>query len=81
MRRVREWYRTVLEHSTRRRLLNHNKFSISNLLRPLQLYNLPGTAKQNYKTYNLLIDAVNREIDRFNIITRANHREQTPAGR
>ena len=75
MRRVKDWYRTVLEHSTRRRLPNHNKFSISNLLRPPQLYDLPGTAKQNYRTYNSLIDAVNREIDRFNITTRANHGE------
>ena len=76
MGRVRSWYLAVLEHAARHRLPRQNKFSISTLPRTPQLYSLPGTKKkQNFRTYNDLLDAVNAAIDRFNVEARASTNE------
>ena len=87
--KLESWYNASREHEIRHNLTTANRFSISKLLRPPQLYKLPGTTfqdssrpgenavflKQNWTTQNSLIDNINKAIDRFNTAVRTANTE------
>ena len=66
MERIRSWWRTTKEHAARHGLETPNRFSVATVLRPPQLYRLPGNKNQWWVTHNDLIDSINRAIDDSN---------------
>ena len=64
-----DWYNLTVKHATDHDLLNPNRFTVSTLVRPPQLYKLPGNRNkmlQTWPTHNELIDRINNEIRSFN---------------
>ena len=81
------WYNESEEHAAKHNLESPNRFSISRLARPPQLYRLPGTTvtdpsrprepgrKQDWPTQNELIDGINNAINKFNTAVRTANNE------
>ena len=63
------------DHSNCHNLETPNKFSLSSLICPPQLYSYPGNPRQNWVTFNPLIDKTNSYIDVFNTDVRTAHGE------
>ena len=62
MERVRTFYNTTQQHAHRHKLDSKNRFSLSTLLRPPQLYQFAGNPKRAGPHYNTLLDAINAAI-------------------
>ena len=60
------WYNATVDHNTNHGLDSPNRFNVSRLIKPPQLYHLPGNKFQTWETHNHLIDAINNGIKRFN---------------
>ena len=69
------WYNVTQDHSTYHNLETPNKFSMSTLICPPQIYSYPGNPRQNWVTFNSLIDKINSHIDVFNTDVRTAHGE------
>ena len=66
MKDLQMWYNITVDHSTRHGLHSPNRFSVSRLIKPPQLYHLPGNKDQHWLTHNNLINGVNLQIEQFN---------------
>ena len=75
MERVRAFYDTTQQHAHRHKLESKNRFSVSTLLRPPQLYQLKGNPQRTGPHHNELIDAINDAIRQFNQEVRTEHQE------
>ena len=75
MERVESWYEATKKHRLNHNLETPNRFSFSSILRPPQLYSLPGNSYQDWPTFNGLIDNINTAIDQFNVRVRTENRE------
>ena len=76
MTRVEAFYATTQQHARRHKLDSPNRFSISSLLRPPQLYQFPGNPQRPGPHYNALLDGINAAIDAYNAKIRAEHNER-----
>ena len=76
MTRVEAFYATTQQHARRHKLDSPNRFSISSLLRPPQLYQFPGNPQRPGPHYNPLLDGINAAIDAYNAKIRAEHNER-----
>ena len=70
MKRLQVWYNLTVQHATDHGLISPNRFSVSTVLGPPQLYRQPGNKDQNWQTHNKLIDSINKEILKFNQLIR-----------
>ena len=75
MQRVVTFYNTTQQHAHRHKLDSKNRFSISTLLRPPQLYQFAGNPKRSGPHYNRLLDEINAAIVNFNQEVRTEHKE------
>ena len=76
MARVEAFYTTTEQHALHHQLDTFNRFSISSLLRPPQLYQMAGNPQRPGRHYNMLLDEINKAIDAFNSKIRAEHNER-----
>ena len=75
MEKIRAWRQTTVDHARRHGLETPNRFSVATVLRPPQLYHLPGNKNQVWETHNGLIDSINKAIDDFNYEVRTEDNE------
>ena len=75
MERIWAWRQTTVDHARRHGLETPNRFSVATVLRPPQLYYLPGNKNQVWETHNDLIDSINRAIEEFNYNVRTENNE------
>ena len=75
MTRVGEWYNITIDHTNRHQLDTPDRFSVSKLLRPPQMYSLPGNEYWGWPTFNDLIDSINLAIVNFNQEVRSSQNE------
>ena len=75
MSRLESWYDATRQHRLRHNLDQPNRFSVSNLLRPPQLYRAPGNKSQDWATHNTLVDEINKSINQFNMMIRTEQGE------
>ena len=73
--RLVSFHQTTSAHANHHQLPTPNRLSFSTVMRPPQLYDLPGTKGQTWRTHNSLVDGINKTIDQFNESIRTAHGE------